>query len=172
MEVVEEAPKYFLELQFMKNKWKTAECSDSVPNFLLLGLETTDFPLFTLPFPQMKLFWITGYLWHPNKTTGFCKAALQWGCASAAHWIGSLHLFHDLFIARELLSNLEALISGLSQQTEVQQIPPSVIPDVPYPEMHLSAVAGWAVCVSQSIENAHGKSSKLLMWMNWSSAWP
>lgn len=36
MELVEEAPKCLLEQQFMMNKWKTAECSDSVPNFYCL----------------------------------------------------------------------------------------------------------------------------------------
>lgn len=79
-----------LVLECVKNKWKTAEFSDSALNFYCLVLKPQISSFLLLPW--IKLFWINGYLSHPSKTTGFCKAALQSACASAACWVGSLHL--------------------------------------------------------------------------------
>lgn len=135
MELVEEAPKCLLELQFMKNKWKTAECSDYVPNFycLVLKPQISSFLLFlSLELSCFESLAICDTQTRPQASVRlpFSQAVPVLLTELAAYTL----LFHNLFILRDLPQTWKHRSVGLSQRTEVQQIPPSVIPDVLYPE--------------------------------------
>lgn len=131
MESVEEAPKCLLGLQFMKSKWKTAECSDSLPNFycLVWKPQISSFLLFL----SLKLSCFESLAICDTQTRPQASVRLLFRQAVPvlfAELAACTLLFHGLFVLRDFLQTWEHLSVGLSQQTEVQQIPPSVIPDV------------------------------------------
>ena len=113
MELVEEAPKCLLELQLMKNKWETPECSDSVPNFycLVWKPQISSFLLFL----SLELSCFESLAVRDTQTRPQASVRLPFNqpvpvllTELAAYTL----LFCNLFILRDLPPNLEALICG------------------------------------------------------------